>query len=126
MKRRGERGQATVEFALIIPLVFVVLLVVVQVALVAYAQLAVTHIARETARAVSVDRSTDVGVLTQNLTTLGSDDLVIEVIFTPAPLPGREFVIVTVSYETPPISSLFRPFTTEFAVSSQIQMLMES
>ena len=126
MKRHGERGQATVEFALIIPLVLVVLLVVIQVAVVAYAQLGVTHIARETARAVSVDPLTDLGLLAQNVATLGSDALVIEVEFTTTSLPGAGFVIVTVHYETPPISRLFGPFANQLAVSAQVKMLMES
>ncbi|MDB4818396.1 pilus assembly protein [Acidimicrobiales bacterium] len=126
MKRHGERGQATVEFALIIPLVLVVLLVVIQVAVVAYAQLGVTHIARETARAVSVDPSTDLGLLAQNVATLGSDAPVIEVEFTTTSLPGAGFVIVTVHYETPPISRLFGPFANQLAVSAQVKMLMES
>jgi len=126
MKRHGERGQATVEFALIIPLVLVVLLVVIQVAVVAYAQLGVTHIARETARAVSVDPSTDLGLLAQNVATLGSDALVIEVEFTTTSLPGAGFVIVTVHYETPPISRLFGPFANQLTVSAQVKMLMES
>ena len=126
MKRHGESGQATVEFALIIPLVLVVLLVVIQVAVVAYAQLGVTHIARETARAVSVDPSTDLGLLAQNVATLGSDALVIEVEFTTTSLPGAGFVIVTVHYETPPISRLFGPFANQLAVSAQVKMLMES
>ncbi len=126
MKRHGERGQATVEFALIIPLVLVVLLVVIQVAVVAYAQLGVTHIARETARAVSVDPSTDLGLLAQNVATLGSDALVIEVQFSTTPLPGADFVVVTVHYDTPPISRIFGPFVNQLAVSAQVKMLVES
>ena len=125
MKQRDERGQSTVEFALIIPLVIVVVLAVIQVSLVAYAQLSVTHIARETARAVSVDRDADIDLLSQNVTTLGSEGLVVDVSFTPASLPGREFVVVTVRYQTPPISRLFEPFDSQMEVLAQVQMLME-
>jgi Flp pilus assembly protein TadG len=46
----GERGSAVVEFALVVPLVLVVLLGAVEVALVARAQLEVSHAAREGAR----------------------------------------------------------------------------
>ena len=126
MKHRGENGQATVEFALIIPLVVVVLLAVIQVALVAYAQLGVAHVARETARAVSVDTSTDVSLLAQNMAPFGKNTLNIEVVILPAPPLGREFVVVTVSYQTPPISRLFAPFDTQMRVSAQIKMLVES
>jgi len=56
---RGARGQAAVELALGLPLVFIALLAVVQVVLVARDQIAVLHAAREGARAAAVDR--DVG-----------------------------------------------------------------
>ncbi len=51
-----ERGQATVEFALVLPLIVFALLAILQVGLVARDQVAVVHAAREAARAVSVDR----------------------------------------------------------------------
>jgi hypothetical protein len=54
MARRGDRGQAAVELALGLPLVFLALLAVIQVVLVARDQLAVIHSAREGARAAAV------------------------------------------------------------------------
>jgi hypothetical protein len=51
---RGERGQSTVELALLLPLVALLALLVVQVALVAQRQLHVVHLAREAARAAAV------------------------------------------------------------------------
>ncbi len=51
-----ERGQATVEFALILPLVVMMLLAVLQTALIVRDYVGVVHAAREAARAVSVDR----------------------------------------------------------------------
>ena len=50
----GERGQAAVELALGLPLVFLAMLAVVQVVLVARDQVAVVHAAREGARAAAV------------------------------------------------------------------------
>jgi Flp pilus assembly protein TadG len=50
-----ERGQATVELALLLPLLALLLLGVVQVGLVVRAQVLVTHAAREAARAAAVD-----------------------------------------------------------------------
>ena len=52
--RPGQGGQATVELALALPVVVLALLLVVQVALVARAQVLVVHAAREGARAASV------------------------------------------------------------------------
>ncbi|MBM3670672.1 MAG: pilus assembly protein [Actinobacteria bacterium] len=53
--RRGERGQATVELALVLPILALAILAVLQVALVVRDHIAVVHAAREAARAASVD-----------------------------------------------------------------------
>lgn len=60
--QRGERGQATVELALLLPVVALVLLAVVQIGLVARDQVVLTHVAREAAREVAVSGD-DQGVL---------------------------------------------------------------
>jgi hypothetical protein len=52
-----QRGQATVELAMLLPVVVMVLLVVLQVALVARDRLAVVHSTRVVARTVIVDPS---------------------------------------------------------------------
>ena len=51
----GERGQATVEAALVLPLVALLLLAVVQIGLLVRTELLVTHAAREAVRAAAVD-----------------------------------------------------------------------
>lgn len=48
--RQDERGSAAVEFALVVPLVVLVLLAAVEIAVVARTQLEVVHAAREGAR----------------------------------------------------------------------------
>jgi Flp pilus assembly protein TadG len=55
MRRRHDEGQATVELALVLPVVAVLALVVVQVGVVAYRQVLVVHAAREGARAAAVE-----------------------------------------------------------------------
>lgn len=50
----SERGQATVEFALCLPILFLLLLAVVQVGIVARDQVMLTHAAREAAREAAV------------------------------------------------------------------------
>jgi Flp pilus assembly pilin Flp len=52
---KRERGQATVEFALVLPVLAIALLAVLQVALVVRDHVALVHAAREAARAASVD-----------------------------------------------------------------------
>jgi hypothetical protein len=49
-----ERGQATVELALVLPLVFTLLALLFQIALVARDEILVTHAARDAAREASV------------------------------------------------------------------------
>ena len=53
--RRGDRGQATVEFALLLPVLVLAAVAILQVALVVRDYVAVVHAAREGARAASVD-----------------------------------------------------------------------
>jgi len=55
VRRARDRGQATVEFALVLPVLVLALLAVVQVALVVRDYVSVVHAAREAARAASVD-----------------------------------------------------------------------
>jgi hypothetical protein len=55
-RRRHERGQATVEFAFVLPLIVLAALAVLQVGLLVRDQMGVVHAAREAARAASVDR----------------------------------------------------------------------
>jgi hypothetical protein len=62
VNRHRERGQATVEAALVLPLVVLLLLSVVQVGLVVRAEVLVTHAAREAARAAAVDADPDAPV----------------------------------------------------------------
>ncbi len=55
MNRRRERGQATVEFALLLPVVVMAALAVIQVALIVRDHVSTVHAAREAVRAASVD-----------------------------------------------------------------------
>jgi Flp pilus assembly protein TadG len=59
LRAGGERGQATVELALVLPIVALLLLALVQVAVVARDQVLVAHAAREAARAAAVDDDAD-------------------------------------------------------------------
>jgi len=55
----GEGGQATAEFALVLPFVFALLLAVVQIGFVVRDYVRVAHASREAARAASVDPDGD-------------------------------------------------------------------
>jgi Flp pilus assembly protein TadG len=77
-RRRAERGAASVEFAAVLPLAIVALLLLVQVALLVSEQLSVQHAAREGARAAAVwndderarDAALEAGALDANRTTV--------------------------------------------------------
>lgn len=59
--RKTEKGQATVEFALVIPFLMLVLLVLIQTGLAMHAQIMVTQAAREGARqATTADSDSEI------------------------------------------------------------------
>lgn len=57
LRSPGDRGQATVEAALLLPVVAIALLAVIQVGLVVHARVMVTHATREGARVAAVGGS---------------------------------------------------------------------
>src|SRR3954451_23971743 len=94
---RPDGGQAAVELALVLPLVFVVLLGAVQVVLVARDQIAVIHAAREGARAAAVaaDPSTEGSAAATAAAGLHGERLSVAV------ADGGDQVTVTVRYAVP-------------------------
>jgi TadE-like protein len=100
-----ERGQATIEFALLLPLVVFAVLAIIQVGLVVRDQLAVVHAAREAARAASVDPDPGRAVRAAHRTLPGAD-----VDVGPRPKVGGE-ISVTVRYtavtDLPLVGALF-------------------
>ena len=122
---RHQRGQATVEFALIVPLVMVLLLALVQVAMVAYAQIAATHLAREVARAVVVEPGVDVDELVDRIAPAGAHQARVDVMLVPLGDTGHTSVEVVVSYEVAPTVAIFRPLSKVMVVRAEVKMLLE-
>lgn len=96
---RDDCGQATVEAALVLPLVTLLLLTVVQLGLVVRAQVLVTHAAREAARAAAVDADPGAAVeAAESASTLDRTRMHVEA-------EGREgrgsHVTVRVTYDAP-------------------------
>jgi Flp pilus assembly protein TadG len=123
--KRGDRGQSTVEFALVLPIIFVVLLGVVQAGVTIYAQIAVTHTAREVARALAVDPTADPAAIAAGATTLRPDHVEVDVSFAPSPAGTRQVVIVVVHYVVPAFAGV-TSVAGEFTVSARASMLVES
>jgi hypothetical protein len=88
----GARGQATVEFAFVLPLLVLGMLAIVQTGLVVRDQLGVVHAAREAARAASVDPDPAHAVRAARRTLPGAD-----VRIGPRPEVGGD-ITVDVSY----------------------------
>lgn len=122
---RSTKGQSSVEFALVVPLVLVVLLLVVQVAITAHAQLAVTHVAREVARALAADPAADVNDLVTLTSPIGTKGLVVEVQIDPAGPSGHQVIHVFATHESSPIVEIFAPFSEYLAVHAEAVMLSE-
>ncbi len=120
---RGQRGQATVEFALILPLVVLVALIVIQAALVAKDALLVQHAAREAARAAAVDPSP--GVARQAAVDAGALD--------PTRLSSRlsggssrgDQTTATVTYRSPTNVPLVGRLVGDVDLSAEVTMRVE-
>jgi hypothetical protein len=101
----GESGQATVEFALLLPLVVFAALAIIQVGVLVRDHLAVIHAAREAAREASVDADASHAVAAAHRTLPGAD-----VDVSPRPAVGQS-ITVEVSYravtDLPLVGALF-------------------
>ena len=121
--RRDGSGQATVEVAFLLPLVTLLLLGVVQVAMVAARQVAVTHAAREAAR-VAAAGGTDQAArqVAESAAGLTADRLDLQVVRTDA------VVRATVRYreptDVPLVGPLLPPVVEAASVSFQAEKSM--
>jgi Flp pilus assembly protein TadG len=98
-RQQGERGQSTVELALALPVVTIVLLVLVQIAVIARDHVLVTHAAREAARAAAVGATdTEAARAAARSTGLRRERLVVSVA---GPAATGAHRTITVRYRTP-------------------------
>lgn len=125
-RRCSSSGQATVEFAIIVPLVVMVMLLIAQVVVIAYVQLTVNHLAREIARELVVDPTADIGRLAADRSPLGQDGLSIETQIVSAPANGRATIVVRVTHNAVSISRVFHPFLADVTLSAEVSMVIES
>ena len=127
LRRLRERGAASVEFACVLPLVLISLLLVVQVALVVAEQLVVQHAAREGAREAAVwnddGRARDAAIRTGNL-----DPDRAEIDVTPSDRPVGSPVVMTIHYQVPlvvPYVARFLPSDVTLTASSEYRVERE-
>jgi Flp pilus assembly protein TadG len=118
-RRARERGQATVELALVLPVLALAILAVLQVTLVVRDHISVVHAAREAARAASVDPDPARAVAAAHRTLPGAEVRV----------AGRgrigEPVAVVVTYESRTNLPLVGPLFPDPTLSSRVVMRVE-
>ncbi len=120
---RPDAGQATVELALVLPLVAVLLLSIVQAAVLARDQILVTHAAREAVRAAAVDPDPAAAQrAAEQAGPLSADRLDIDVV-------GRgevgSRVRVTVRYHAPTAVPLAGSFVDDVVLDASATMRVE-
>ncbi len=119
----GQRGQSTVEFALILPLFLLFSLCLVQLALVIRAQLSVEEAARAGARAAAVDPRPEVAEAAARQQGR-LEDLDAHVVFSTE--PGEPaFVVVTVRAPLAKRVPLLGPAAAHLEVSATSVMAIE-
>lgn len=120
MPERSSPGQATVEVALLLPVVCLLLLAVVQVGLVVRDQVLVTHAAREAARAAAVD-PTEAAARDGAVGAAGLDPARLVVDLTEA--DGR--VTATVTYRAPTEVPLVGALLGDRSLQASVTMALE-
>jgi Flp pilus assembly protein TadG len=124
MRSSGERGSVSVEFAAVLPLVAVTMLLVAQMGLLVSEQLAVQHAAREGARTAAVsnddDAARDAALRAGNL---DPDRTTIEV--SPATRDVGTRVTVTVHYEPVEVPLVGRFMPADVRLHSAVSMRTE-
>lgn len=122
-RRREERGQATVELALLLPVVLAMALGVVQVGLVVHAQIRTTHAAREAARVVAVTH--DIGAAVDAAAQAGGlDPARLEVRVEGAVTTGGT-VTITVRYRAPTEVPLVGAAVDDVVLEAEATMRVE-
>ena len=128
IRRRGERGQSLVEFALIIPFFLIVVFAVADFGLGFRAWITVTNSAREGARLAAVTCATDSAstsdVQTRAVDTSAGLLTAADVGVTNCPGASTESVVVTVNYDYTMITPLggLMNFISGGAIPSTISM----
>jgi hypothetical protein len=119
----GQSGQSTVELALGLPFVILMLLGIVQVGLVARDQILVVHAAREAARAAAVEPGESAPrAAASEAAALDPSRLQVDV--GPRGEPG-ERVAVTVRYRCPTVVPLVGPLADDVELRATATMRVE-
>ena len=123
--RRGDQGQSTAEFALVLPLVVILVLFIVQAGFVVRDQLLVSHAAREAARAAAVSDSDRPGAALAAARQAG--ELSAERLSASAVMvDGDATVRVVISYRSTTDIAIIGSLVPDIDLQSTVQMRVES
>lgn len=108
---KKEKGQSAIEFALVLPVILIIILVIIQSGIVVNAQLIITHAAREGARDGSVtnDNFKIMSSIRNSTGTLNQEMLSISI----SPSSGRrigDYITVNIKYRPPLVIPIIRSF----------------
>ncbi len=122
--RRGERGQASVELVLVLPVVVLALLMVVQLGVLVRSQVLVVHAAREGARAAAVEGGSRAAAVQAAREAPGLDParLRVDVRSFGTDLPR---IGVRVTYRAPTEVALIGPLLGDQTFHEEVVMLVE-
>jgi len=123
VRRRAERGSAAVEFALLLPILLLVLLALVQVGALARDQLVLTQASRAGAREAAVDGSADAVTEAVRAAAAGLDAGRVSVDVARSGTRGDP-VTVSVTYEVPlatPLTGWLLPETITLRSSATMR-----
>ena len=123
-RRRGDGGQATVELALVLPVIVMLLLLLVQVAVLVRDQVLVIHAAREGARAAAVTGANADAAEKAAFATAGLPLQSTDVITTP-PGPKHDLVQVQVLYTDSTDVPIIGRLLGDVRVTGTVSMRME-
>lgn len=125
---RNEDGQALVEFALVLPILLLLIVAVIDFGWIFMAKIRVTNAARETARYYAVHKDTGTSESTvevtlksiakENLGFVSDANLTVD-----ASYPPNEKVSVSIQALVPPLTRLF--FSTDVNIQSVAYMKVE-
>lgn len=122
-RRRDDQGQASVELALVLPLIVVLLLALIQGGLVVRDRILVTHAAREAVRAAALED--DPGVVERAAIAAGPlNEERLEVEITGRDGPGSQ-VEVVVTYDSPTNVPLVGVLLDEVRLQASASMRVE-
>lgn len=123
MKRRDGGGQASVELALALPLVALLLLLVAQLGLLVRDQVLVVHAAREAARRAAVDPAPDAPrAAAVGAAPLEPDRLRVEL---DSPAAQGQPVAVELSYRSPTSAPIIGPLLPDIVLHGRASMRRE-